>query len=79
MEKEIAVLREKLASNDNVLQEQLRTIEALTMGMDKYGLHGTTPVIVFIARLENELAEAQKTIEGYRKWMIDSSCEKEKS
>lgn len=48
---------------DSMLQEQRRTIEALTMGMEKYGLEGTTPVIRFVANLENDLAEREKELE----------------
>lgn len=40
--------------------EQLQTIEALLMGCKEYGLDGSTAVLTYIARLEDELRNTDK-------------------
>lgn len=42
----------------NLIEEQRLTIEALLMGCKDHGLEGSTAVLRYIARLEDELKEA---------------------
>lgn len=52
---EIDALYERNQYLTELCEEQCLTIEALLMGCTEKGLHGSTAVLTYIARLENEL------------------------
>jgi len=56
-------VEQALMSAVEIQEDQKRTIEALMMGVEEaIGKEGTTPVLRFIAHLEEELAQAKKRI-----------------
>ena len=54
---ELEVLKSRNEFLEMVVIDQKLTIEALLMGCDGIGLHGSTDVLTYIARLEAKIAE----------------------
>ena len=54
---ELEVLKSRNEFLERVVIDQKLTIEALLMGCDEIGLHGSTEVLTYIARLEAKLRD----------------------